>query len=407
MKMPDAKWKKRIIWGLVALFAIVLLIVAWIPSPLDVDAAPAALGPLTVTVDEDGATRVIDRYTLAAPLSGVLERVELRPGDRVDAGDDVVAMRPAAAPLLDPRTRAQAEAQVSTARAALEQARAGFEQAREAEAFASTEAERVEQLLAGGVVTRQDNERARFEAQTAGVQLESARFAVQVARHQLATAEAVLAQADGEPDADDQQVFAISAPIDAVVLQVFQESAVPVQAGTPLLELGDPRNLEVVVDVLTTSAVGIEPDNPVLIERWGGPETIRGHVRRIEPAAFTRISSLGVEEQRVNVIIDVDQPSEQWQQLGDGYRVEARIVTWHADDVLKVDASAVFRRGEGWAVYQVVDGRARLTPVTVGQRTEREVQILEGLQAGDDVILYPSDAVEDGARVRERETPVS
>jgi HlyD family secretion protein len=402
VKNGDKTWLKRGLWILVAVVVVAGFVYLWWPAPVTVDVGDVDRGELTVTIDEDGRTRVVERYTIAATTTGTLARIELRAGETVEAGEVLATIAPVEAPLLDRRTRAQAEAQVESARAAVAQAQAAVAQAAQAYGFARAEAERLAELHGAGVATSQAVEQADFEVQTAAAQVEAARAARRVAEHQLAQARAAVA-ADAETEVSGQPVnVSIEAPIDATVLQVFQESGGPIQAGAPLLDLGDPGRLEIVVDVLTTQAVDIEPGAHAIIERWGAGQSVPAVVRHIEPAAFTRLSSLGVEEQRVNVILDVVEATESWEAIGDGYRVEARIVTWHDVDVLKVDASAVFRSPDGWAVFRVVDGRAILTPVEVGARTDREVQILEGLDEGEVVILYPGDAVVDGGRVEPR-----
>lgn len=402
MKKADKTWIKRIVWGLIGLVVVLGLIYVWLPSPLPVDVGVAERGALTVTVDEDGRTRVRERFTITAPMTGNLERIELRAGQVVEAGDELAHITPTRAPLLDPRSRAQGEAQVATARAALAQARTALEQASQAHEFARSEAQRLEELVREGVATAQAMEQARFEVQTTQAQIASARAAVEIAEHQLAQARAVVEEVDPPSAEAPGARIPITAPVDGAVLLILQESAGPVQIGAPILELGDPSNLEIVVDVLTTQAVGIDPGARAIVEQWGAGEVIDARVRGVEPAAFTRISSLGVEEQRVNVILDVVEPTQTWAALGDGFRVEARIITAHEDDILKVDASAVFWRDDGWVLFRLVEGRAELTPVIIGARTDREVQVLEGIEEGDEVVLYPGDAIEDGVRVEPR-----
>lgn len=416
MKLREKTWLKRALWGLAALVIVSGLLVLWWPNPQPVDVGEVGRGPLRVTVDEDGQTRVRERYTVSATVGGNLERIQRDAGDYVEAGEVVARIYPTQAPLLDPRSRAQAEAMVETARAAVTQAEVAVEQAEQADRYTQREAERLTGLYRENVVTRQRAEQAEFEAEQAHTRLEAARAAVVVAREQLAQAQATLEEGPAAADSRgenmagqpvgggpvDTTAVEIRAPIAGTVLQVLQESAGPVQPGTPLVELGDPAKLEIVVDVLTTEAVAIQPGASASLEQWGGGQPVQAVVRRIEPAAFTRVSSLGVEEQRVNVILDVVDAPESWKVIGDGFRVEAEIVTWEGDDVLQVDASAVFRSPEGWAAYRIVDGRARFTAVQLGARTDQEVQILGGLDRGDTVILYPGDAIDDGVRVEPR-----
>ncbi len=397
-------WAKRILWLLVALAAVGGLVWAFSPRPVPVDVGVVARGELTVTVSEDGRTRVIDRYTVSAPLTGQLERIRLDEGERVRKGQTVARIAPVAPPLLDVRTREEAEARVAASQAALSRARAAQSRARETYQLARSEARRHQQLFEGGVATGQATERARSEARTAAADLESARFSVAVAQSDLEVARTALRTITGEAPQEDADVLEVSSPVDSQVLQVVQESEGVVQTGTPLVELGQLDSLEVVIDVLTADAVAVEPGQSVRLVRWGGDRVLSGRVERVDPSAFTEVSSLGVEEQRVNIIVRLTSPRGEWRDLGDGYRVEADIVTWQKPDILQVDASSVFRARGGWAVYRVVDGRAELTPVEIGRRTERRVQILDGLEPGERVVLYPTDAVADGVRLEPRES---
>ncbi|HEU5170003.1 MAG TPA: efflux RND transporter periplasmic adaptor subunit [Gemmatimonadales bacterium] len=367
------------------------------PNPVPVEVAEVARGPLRVTVDEDGMTRVKDRFVVSAPLAGMLTRIELHPGDSVERGTAVARLLPAVSPMLDPRSRSAAEARVAAAQAALRQAETAVRRARAAADFAGREAERQRKLFAAGATAAQTLEAAELAERMRDEERASAEFGLRVAESELRVARAALRRLDADVPAGEQ--FVVPAPVDGRVLRVLQESETVVAAGAPLLEIGDAAALEIVVDVLTTDAVDIRPGALALIEGWGGGDTLRGHVHRVEPAAFTRVSSLGVEEQRVNVLIDLEDRRERWGGLGDGYRVEARIVVWEAADVLQVPAGAVFRQGDGWAVYAVEGGRARLRPVEIGRRTAAAAQVLKGVEAGEPVVVYPSDNVRDGVRV--------
>jgi HlyD family secretion protein len=319
----------------------------------------------------------------------------------VKQGDVLARIVPLAAPLLDARSRKTAEAQVKASAAALRQANAAIERARVALTFARTQANRERELVKHGGTTQAAVERAELEQRSREADVTSAEFAARVASYEHQMAEAALGRHDARPGAalDDQMV--LPSPIGGRVLKVFQESEGVVQAGAPLVELGDPEALEVVVDVLTSDAVQIAPGAAVTLERWGGAP-LRASVRLVEPSAFTKLSSLGVEEQRVNAVIDLRDPYAQWSALGDGYRVEARIVAWRADEVLRVPSSAVFRHGEGWAVYVVEQGAARLTPVVLGRRSTLEAQVESGLAEGTPVVVHPGDRVRDGVRLAER-----
>jgi HlyD family secretion protein len=307
-------------------------------------------------------------------------------------------MVPLAPSLLDPRSRAEAQARVAAARAALSQSATAVERARAAHAFARRDMERQRVLLAEGATAHQVAEQAELAERMRREELASAEFGRQVAASELRVAQAALARL-GSGSVEE---FAIRAPVRGRVLRVMQESEGVVQPGTPLLEIGDPAALEIVVDVLTTDAVEIRTGAPVRIERWGGDATLAGRVTRVEPSAFTRLSALGVEEQRVNVVIGLDGPPAAYASLGDGYRVEVGIVVWERSGRLLVPVGAVHRQGDGWAAYVVEAGRARLRSVRIGRRNGTDAEVLEGLREGERVVLYPTDTVEDGARVAQR-----
>jgi len=401
------KWVKRALGVVFVLGVLAMLVTAWMPKPIPVDAIAAETGPLLITVDESGRTRVKDRYVVSASLSGNVARMELNPGDTVEEGQELARILSLEPPLMDARSRAQATARVAAACAASRQARSSQDRVQASASFATREAERQRGLASRGSVASLAAERAELESRTAQEQLNSAGFAVRVADYELRVAEAALRRQGGssarrgQATAGDEQVL-VNAPVAGKVLRVIQESEGVVQAGSPLLELGDPAALEIVVDVLTSDAVNIAPGAAVIIERWGGTATLHGHVRVVEPSAFTRMSALGVEEQRVNVVIDLDEEYEVWESLGDGYRVEARIIVWRAEDVLRVPASAVFRYEEGWAIYAIRSAIATLVPIEVGHRNGLEVEITSGVDEGTEIILHPSDQITDGVEVELR-----
>lgn len=393
-------WVRRIVLLALGGGLITLVVLAMRPQPIQVDVASVDRGLVRVTVDEDGQTRVKDRYVVSAPLGGNVARIELHPGDLVHAGDILARIVPLAPPLLDARTRAEAEAHIAAAIAQQRQARSSADRARAASDFAQRQAERTATLGLHGSVTGQEVERAQMEAQTQHEELTSLEFGVRVADYEVQVARATLGRLSGGVAGEDDQME-VTAPVDGRVLRVIQESAGPVAAGADLLELGDPSALEIVVDVLTSDAVRIPSGAHVAIDRWGG-EALSGHVRTVEPAAFTRVSSLGVEEQRVNVIIDLDDPHERWAALGDGYRVEAHVVVVEVEGALLVPASAVFRHGEGWAVYSIRDEHAHLAAVEVGERNGVSVEVRSGLDEHETVIVHPSEHVTDGSFVARR-----
>ena len=373
--------------------------IAFMPDPIGVDVARAKRGPLVVTVDEDGRTRVKDRYLVSAPLLGNLARIELKPGDSVEPGTVIARLLPLDPPLLDARTRSQAESQVAAASAARRQATSSVQRATTALELVSKETARQKALLGGGAISEASYERADLQERTLREELSSAQFGAKVADHELAMAEAALGRLGKAAHGD---VMEMTSPVKGRVLRVIQQSEGAVQPGTPLVELGDPAALEIVVDVLTSDAVHIEPGAKVSIDRWGGPDSLRAHVRLVEPSAFSRLSALGVEEQRVFVVIDLDEPRDKWLALGDGYRVEARVVIWEGKDVLSVPASSVFRRGDAQTVIAIQEDRAHLVPVEVGRRNADRVQIIRGLSEGAEVVLYPSEHLDEGKRVVRR-----
>jgi len=394
------KWIRRTLIALAVLAVVGIIVVAWIPNPVEVEVAAVQRGPLVVTVNEDGRTRVKDRYLVSAPLTGNLARLDLEAGDAIEEGQVLARLVPLPPPLLDSRTRAEAKARVDAAMAARRQSQASVNRARYQRDFAKQESERALAVVQQGGLARSDADRAVSTYHGSEEDLRSANFGARVAEHQLTLAQTALMQLTGQGEEVEQ--LDISSPVAGQVLKVFQESEGVAQGGTPILEVGDPTALEVVVDVLSQDATRIPTGAATLIERWGGKNPLRGHVRVVEPSAFTKLSALGVEEQRVNVIIDMDDDRELWSTLGDGYRVEARISVWEGTDVLKVPASAVFRSDEAWATFVVEEGTAVVRAVELGETNGLETEVLSGLDEGDAVIAYPSDSVRDGVSVRSR-----
>jgi HlyD family secretion protein len=388
----------RIAGFLAALLAIAGVVWSLLPRPVPVELAVVAKGRFVATVDEDGKTRVRERYVVAAPLTGRLSRVQLKVGDRVKEGDVVATIAPSPAPLLDPRSRREAQERLGAAEAALERAKALVERAKAQTLQADQEYARTRTLVERGASTAQALERAELAKRVADRDLRAAEFQLHAAEHELDQARALLAlYSDGEKEVPE--IWNVTAPVAGVVLKVTQESETVVQPGSSILEIGDARDLEVVVDVLSTDAVEIRPGAQVTIEHWGGPGVLAGRVRRVEPAAFTKISTLGVEEQRVNILIDIVSQPDQWSGLGDAYQVDAKIVVFTQDDTTIIPAGALFRRGDSWNVFVVEDGRAQVRGVTLVRRSGRIAAISEGLVVGDRVIVYPSDRVSAGTRV--------
>lgn len=384
----ESRTKRRIAWGAGVLVAVLLLALAFRPRPIAVEVGEVTRGPIEATIDSDGVTRVVDRYQIAAPVTGMLLRLQVREGDAVQAGQLLARIEPVP---LDPQAEVRARAAVAAAQARLAEAN---ERAVQAEGLANQSArtaERTRVLASEGAVSAEARERADLEAENAARENMAARTRVTAAASELEAARAALG------DLEDGGVAAnVVAPAAGRVLRVYERSDRVVPAGTPLLDVGDARALEVVVDVLSTDAVRISEGMPIRIEEWGGDSALVGRVRQVEPSAFTRISTLGVEEQRVNVIGEV---TEVPPALGDGFRVEARIVTWSATDALRVPSTALFREGEGWRVFVVEGGRARVRELRIGQRAVAATEVLDGLTEGDRVVLFPPDDLQDGSRI--------
>lgn len=390
------------------------------PAAVEADLAKVVRGEIRETVDQDGKTRLRERYTLSAPLAGRLLRIELDPGDEVKAGETLVAsIEPRDPELLDARAVLQAEANVKAAEARLERTTPLLDEAAANLEFAEADLNRAQQARrqSANSVTMNEIENKEMLRRSRAALVRAAEHAHEVAKFELAQAQAALLRSrpteagvtDGNgdepapyPQQDPQPHFEIQAPINGRVLRVFRESSGVVQAGEPLLEIGDPLDLEVEIDVLSRDAVKVKPGAPVLLEEWGGDRSLNGEVRLVEPSGFTKISTLGVEEQRVNVIVDLVDPPQKRETLGDGFRVEARIVIAEADDVLKVPTSALFRVGDEWAVFRVEDGVARQREVKLGLENGLEAEVQEGLAEGDEVVTHPGDNVVDGRAVKAR-----
>jgi HlyD family secretion protein len=391
--MATASKPKRSSWIPYVLGAAVLalIVLGLRPKPAQVETARAAFGPLRATVSEEGKTRIQQRYVVAAPVTGQLRRIPFKPGAEITANATVVAIiDPLPASPLDARNRALATARRESARTMLEKSRTAHQ-------LAQSELRRIEQMFAAKTVSPQDLESAQLRETAAAREVASAEGA-------LAQAEAELAEAGEGGSASSRQLSSatpieVRSPVSGRVLRVFQESERAVTSGTPLVEIGDPTNLEVVVEMLSRDGAAIPVGAPVLLEQWGGPLPLEGRVRLVEPAAFTKISALGVEEQRVNVVVDLTTPLEQRHSLGDNFRVEARVIVWEDSRALKVPSSGLFRRGNDWAAFVLRDGAAKLVPVKTGRSSGAETQVLEGLQEGDEIILYPGDRIQDGQRV--------
>ncbi|MEM8679708.1 MAG: HlyD family efflux transporter periplasmic adaptor subunit [Planctomycetota bacterium] len=374
------------------------------PQPIAVDLAQVDQGELVVTVQEDGKTRIRERYIVSAPLSGRLLRIEMEPGDAVERGvSQLAVIRPRDPELLNSRELATAQSRVNAQEVALKRAKPALEAARAELQYAEADLARLRKLTLANATTQDDLERAQLVYRKSQEDFRAAIFAERIAEFELDLAQAALIRTTSEGDGGKE--FGLTSPIDGRVLRVLQESATVVTPGTPLLEVGDPHDLEVEIDVLSSDAVKIHPGSRVILDRWGGAEPLAGTVRLVEPSAFTKISALGVEEQRVNVIVDITDPATQRPTLGDGFRVEAGVVIWEGSDVLRVPSGALFRDGDDWAVF-VTDAEgntARFRRVELGEQNNRFAEVRSGLELGESVVLHPSDKIAHGTPIVSRE----
>lgn len=393
--------RQRILLILLLTLAALAILWAFLPRPVPVETAKVSRGPLRVTVDEEGKTRLRDRFVVSAPVAGYIRRVDLEVGDPVKRGQVVAEIEPMRTEGLDPRARAAAQARVSAAEAALRAAEERVREASAADEYATARLDRTRHLAAAGLTPKDELEQVASEAKRASAATRSAEEAADAARHDLEGAKAALTRAGASGGRRADQVT-VRSPATGNVLAVRRESEGVVPAGTPLLEVGDPARLEVEVDVLSADAVRIRPGTLVRFERWGGDVPLEGKVRVVEPVGFTKVSALGVEEQRVLVLVDITSPRDAWKGIGDGYRLEASFVLWEEKEVLQVPAGALFRTGDRFAVYVVEKGRAKARIVEIGRRNGLAAQLLSGLAEGETVILHPGDTVAEGKKVRSR-----
>ena len=398
MKRPPLS-RKIMLWTLAA---VALGTLVWLARREPVQLASVASvsrGPLEISFTEDGKTRLQERYLVTAPVGGVVQRIALRPGDAVRAGQPVAEINPSSSSLLDPRARSQAEADISTADSAARAARQRTLAARTASEVAQTDYRRLQPLAQAGMISPAQLDGTRAQAALASAELETAQADEKITERRLQAARAALAQ-EGRAAHAGSKVLTVTAPVDGVIIKRLVESASPVAVGEGLLEIGNPAALEIEVEALSTDAVRLRPGLKARVLRWGGEGVLDATVSRIEPGGFTKVSALGVEEQRTRVLLDLNSPRWRWAALGDAFRVEIEFIISQQSDVLQVPASALFRAGEGWAVYRL-DGRvARSTPVRLGARSSTTAQVLEGLQAEQEVILQPDDRIKDGTRIK-------
>ena len=394
--------------GIIVLIGLgIAALIAWalLPQPVPVDMATIKRGPLEVTVEDEGITRIHDVYTVSSPILGKMLRSPREVGDEVFADKTLVAeIEPTAPTFLDVRSQRVNEAAVQAAQAAVDLAEAQIRQAKSQLDFAKNDLRRAEELAASKTISARALEKAKLDVDSAEAAVASAVATMEVRRRELESARAHLIQ-PGEIKSGERSpscCVEVRSPIDGVVLKIVAESEQVVQPGAPLIEIGDPSDLEIAVDFLSRDAVRIKQGDVARIESWGGDKILAAKVRRVEPTGFTKVSALGIEEQRVKVILDFTGPPAEWQQLGHGFRVIARVVIWHSDDVLQVPLGALFREGDNWAVFVVTDGRAERRLIAIGERNLHAARVLKGVKAGDKVVMHPSDRVHDGVKVEPR-----
>lgn len=394
------KQKRRWIVPALAVALALVLVLALRPSPLPVSTAEVTRGAFVESVDEEGQTRLRETYTVSAPIAGYLQRVRPEPGDTVELGETLFRMEPHPAPALDARSLEQARENLAAVRARRQTAEANLATVAADAEFAASEYARYRELHDRGLVSTTEMERARAARDRQAAARRAAEYAVEVAGFEVESARAVLDIASGQRPAEDQPELEIRAPVAGVILRRHRCCEGTIAAGEAVVDVGSLDDLEVQVDLLSMAAVRVRPGMRVRLTGWGGDEVIEGRVRRVEPAGFTRVSALGVEEQRVPVIVDLDDADEAWRALGVGFRVEAEFILWEDDEVLQAPTSALFRREGDWAVFVVDDGRAALRRVARGRSSGLTTQIIDGLVAGERVITHPGDQVREGSRVR-------
>lgn len=380
--------------------ALLVAAVGWLlfaPDTLEMEVARVAQGPLQITIDNQGQVRVRDRYVVSAPVAAELQRVQVHEGDRVERNRLLVTLKPLP---MDMRQKEEATARLDAAKAQVSEADMQVRHAQAQHELALSEMERVRRLVENNFISPQAAEKTRTAEIASRADLAAARSRQQAAIANMHAARAALIAADttsGTAGPAGNRELTLTSPVDGYVIKVHERSVRTLPAGSPLITIGDPSRYEVVVDVLSSDAVKIAPGQTMLLEGWGGGQTLTAKVRLVEPVAFTKVSVLGVEEQRVNVLAD---PVDPLGALGDGYRVEARVIIWSSEQVTKVPSSSLFRAGQAWHVFVLEEGRARRRQVEVGQRNQNEAQVLSGVQAGDTIIRFPSNDLEDGRRIK-------
>ncbi len=392
--------RREVIITLLVICIAAALVYGFLPKPVAVEIVTVSRGPLQVVIEEEGKTRLKDRFEISAPVAGNLCRLDWKVGDPIKVGQQLCEITPLKSVLLDPRSKAEAENRVAAAKASLRSAKARVMADAASAEFAQSEYDRIKQIYDKKLISRSALERAAAEQRRADATLESSRFAAETARYSLAEARNALSQFATQGEELSGERVVIHSPVDGQILAIYKESEGTVTAGQVLMEIGNARVLEIMVEVLSADAVRIQEDMAVEFERWGGEQPLTGQVRVIEPIGFTKVSALGVEEQRVRVIVDISSPIEQWARLGDGYRVDTKFILWQNDDVLQIPKNALFRYQDGWAVFVAgKDNRAELRTVQPGKRSGLYAQILSGLDVGEKVITHPDELIEDGRNI--------
>ncbi len=392
---------RKLLFWLIVLGLVGLVVYGLIPKPIEVETAVLKRGPLTICVVEEGRTKIRNRYIVSAPVAGQLRRPTFKAGDAVRAKETILAVvDPSSAPLLDSRSRAQSEAAVQAADAGVLKAKEALAMAKTSQQFAASSWDRVKNLSQKGTVSDTDRDNAERDAEMKVREKKSADFAVKIAEFELVQAKAALLQMDSAVGSG--AAMEIRAPVSGRVLRVQQENATVVAPGASLLEIGDPEDIEIESEVLSRDAVIIRPGTPVTVDQWGGEESLQAVVKRVEPAAFTKVSALGVEEQRVLVLCDLTNPPPAAKLLGDRFRVEVRIAVWEDTDALLIPAGALFREGTEWKTFVLNKDQAHAVKLQTGRTDGRMTQVLDGITAGTEVLLHPPDTVKDGVQVKRR-----
>lgn len=393
-------WRRRIFVTSIVVIVLIFLIYGFLPKTQEVDIVSVKRGPLQITIEEEGRTRLKERFTISAPTAGYLRRINAKVGDGVKRGQVVAVLEPLQSQALDPRTRATAEAAVASAEAALHAATERERVAKADVAYLEQRLERLKALYDKGSISKDQYDQIHSETEKARAIQLAAAAEINVAKSEMERAKVSLKNFSAIKGSGN--AIGVIAPVHGAVFRIYHESEGAVNVGQPLIDIGDPRDLEVRVEVLSSDAVKIKQGTRVLFKRWGKDDPLTGKVKLVEPAGFTKISSLGVEEQRVLVIVDITSSPEQWRLLGDGFRMEAHFIIWEGENILQIPASALFRMGDQWAVFVAAEGKAQKRVVEIGQRNGLAAEILSGLKENEQVLAYPDDTIGEGTKIKQR-----